>query len=82
MMLCSKGNKCNNIYKGGNLIKKKINRCRNISFSTKLKTNFIKKVDLLTYNFYYISSEVIKHLTYNKKKHRLFHKVGSYIKLF
>ena len=30
--------------------------------------NFIKKVDLLTYNFYYISSEVIKHLIYNKKK--------------
>ena len=46
MMLCAKVNKCNNIYKGGNLIKK-INWCRNISFSTKLKTNFIKKVDLL-----------------------------------
>ena len=46
----------------------KINWCRNISFSTKLKTNFIKKVDLLTYNFYCISSEVIKHLIYNKKK--------------
>ena len=66
MMLCSKGNKCNNIYKGGNLIK--INWCRNISFSTKLKTNFIKKVDLLIYNFHYISSGVIKQLTYKKKK--------------
>ena len=65
MMLCSKGNKWNNIYKGGKLIKKN-NWCRNISFSTKLKANFIKKVDLLTYNFYYISSEIIKHLTNNK----------------
>ena len=46
----------------------KINWCRNISFSTRLKTNFIKKVDLLTYIFYYISNEVIKYLFYNKKK--------------
>ena len=45
MILCSKGNKCNNIFKGGKLIKK-INLFRYISFSTKLKTNFIKKVDL------------------------------------
>ena len=44
----------------------KINRCRNISFSTKLKTNFIKKVDLLIYNFCDISSEVKKHLIYQK----------------
>ena len=50
MMQCSKGNKCSNIFKGGKLIKK-INWCRNISFSIKLKTNFIKKVDLVIYNF-------------------------------
>ena len=30
--------------------------------------NFIKKVDLLIYNFYYISSEVIKHLIYKKNQ--------------
>ena len=29
--------------------------------------NFNKKVDLLIYNFYYISSEVIKHLIYKKQ---------------
>ena len=69
----SKGNKCNNIFKGGKLIK--INWCRNISFSTKLKTNFIKKVDLLIYNFYYISSEVIKHLIYKKTKPDYFTKL-------
>ena len=40
-LLCSKGNKCNNIFKGGKLIK--INWCRNISFSTKLKMNPIKR---------------------------------------
>ena len=80
MMICSKGNKCNDIVKGGKLIK--INWCRNISFSTKLKTNFIKKVDLFKYNFYYISSEVIKHLIYNKNKFRLFHKNESSTKLF
>ena len=37
-------------------------------FFNKLKKNLIKKkVDLLIYNFYYISSEVIKHLIYKKK---------------
>ena len=30
--------------------------------------NPIKKVDLLIYNFYYISGEVIKHLIYKKKQ--------------
>ena len=79
MMLCSKGNKCNNTVKGGKLIK--INWCRKISFSTKLKTNFIKKVDLLIIFFYNISSEEIKHLIYNKNKTRLFHKVESSTKL-
>ena len=47
MMLCPKGKKCNNIFKGGKLIK--INWCRNISFPLKLKMNFIKKVDLKIY---------------------------------
>ena len=43
--------------------------------------NPIKKVDLLIYNFYYISGEVIKHLIYKKKtKNRLFHKVEKFLK--
>ena len=50
MMLCSKGNKCNNNCKGGKLIKKLIG-AEIFLLKTKLKTNFIKKVDLLTYNF-------------------------------
>ena len=50
-------------------------------FFNKLKTNFIKKVDLSIYNFYYILSEVIKHLIYKKKTQSIseslkFHKIS------